>query len=150
MFSEKGFERERDDFGKMLARVGWGDSGVGAFAVLSAGVNTPHSLNVIKGKKIAFEAGDLAALLHPCQRTPTTNGKRATLASGGRLSGKVAGDPIHRAALSPIPTPCPFPPLPPCYVADPLTLAHPHPPHVQSATTNDRRPPHPFQIVNKL
>ena len=69
MFSEKGFERERDDFGKMLARVGWGDSGVGAFAVLSAGVNTPHPLNVIKGKKIAFEAGDLAALLHPCHRT---------------------------------------------------------------------------------
>lgn len=65
----EGFRGGKGDFGKKFARVGWGDSGVGAFAVLSAGVNTPHPLNVIKGKKIAFEAGDLAALLHPCHRT---------------------------------------------------------------------------------
>ena len=65
----EGFRGGKGDFGKMLARVGWGDSGVGAFAVLSAGVNTPHPFNAIKGKKIAFEAGDLAALLHPCHRT---------------------------------------------------------------------------------
>lgn len=103
MFSEKGFERERGDFGKMSARVGWGDSGVGAFAVLSAGVNTPHPLNAIKGKKIAFEAGDLAALLHPCQRTPTTNGKRATLASGGRPFGNGSGRPYPPRRPFPFP-----------------------------------------------
>lgn len=146
MFSEKGFERERGDFGKMLARVGWGDSGVGAFAVLSAGVNTPHPLNVIKGKKIAFEAGDLAALLHPCQRTPTTNGKRATLASGGRLSGKVAGDPIHRATLSPFPHPLPLSTLSPllrCRPLDPCT-----PPPAARSERDHQRPPTPAPFLN--
>lgn len=119
VFRER-FREGEGDFGKMLARVGWGDSGVGAFTVLSAGVNTPHPLNVIKGKKIAFEAGDLAALLHPCQRTPTTNGKRATLASGGRPFGNGSGRPYPPRRPFPFPPPlAPFHPFPPATLPTP-------------------------------